>query len=78
MTTIFSTTTVLQVQVPESAYTLIAVLFGSAVPLLTKAAKEAHRVYRARRALRAVEGPSAGSMQGLDAEPYRKRRRAFR
>ena len=72
------TTTVLQVQVQGWALALIALLLFSMAPLLARAAAKAQRIYRERRALRAVEGPSGGPMQGLDAEPYRKRRRALR
>jgi hypothetical protein len=77
-TTVSSTTTVLQVRVQEGVYALLALLLGSMAPLLTRAALKAERICRERRALRAVEGPSGGPMQGLDAEPYRKKRRALR
>jgi hypothetical protein len=78
-TTVSSTTTVLQVQVQGGAYALlIALLLGSMVPLLARTAVKAQRIYKERRALREVEGPSGGPMQGLDAEPYRKRRKALR
>lgn len=77
-TVVSSTTTVLQVQVQEGVYWLIAMLFGSLTPLLAGSAMKAQRVYRARRALRAAEGSSGGLMQGLDTESYRKKRRALR
>jgi len=73
-----TTTTVLQVQVQGWALALTALLLFSTAPLLARAAVRVQRIYRERRALRAVEGPSGGPMQGLDAEPHRKRRRALR
>jgi hypothetical protein len=78
-TTVSSTTTVLQVQVQEGVYALlIALLLGSMVPLLARTAVKAQRIYRERRVLRAAEGSTGDLMQRLDAEPYRKRRRALR
>lgn len=77
-----STTTVLQFQVQEGVYTLIAILLGSMVPLLARTAMQAHKIYRSRRVLRATEGPSGDSVQELGAGSggqYRKsRRRALR
>jgi hypothetical protein len=77
-TTVSSTTTVLQVQAQEGVYVLIALLLASMVPLLARTAVKAQRIYRERRVLRAAEGPSGGPMQGLDAEPYKKKRRSLR
>lgn len=73
-----TTTTVLQFQVQGWEFALMALLLFSMAPLLARTVVKAQRIYRERRALRAAEGPSGGPMQGLDAEPYRKKRRALR
>jgi hypothetical protein len=72
-TTVSTTTTVLQVQVQEGVYALLALLLGSTAPLLIRAALKAQRIYRERRVLRDAGVLQGSRVQDLNVEDWEKR-----